>query len=676
LPKKEKKKAVLDEKQVKSEKALRDLIERNLRKEIHPSTKSSIDFIDKVLQDAIDSGMSFDLRDMRTRVLAFAMNSSNQADYCIAKMKKMVFFSEDRISAIDDKSDKPLVIFDVEVFPNLVYIGYKKVGDEETFGLINPRPSDVEQLMFGSRLIGFNNRKYDNHILFAIFLGWSNQEIFNLSSRLVTNNDDNRGFGEAYGISYADIFDFSSEKKGLKKWMYELGLPHKELPYPWDQPVPEELWPEVFSYCNNDVRGTEALWFARQPDFAARQIMAELSGLTVNDTTRQHAIRIIFGSDMRNKNPSSYLRYTDLREMFPGYDFDQFRPEKSLYMGEEVGEGGYVYAEPGIYHNVAHLDVASMHPTSIIELNLFGPYTERYAALKQARIDIKTGNFDDARKLFDGKLAPFLENTEDKEAMKQLSNALKIVLNSVYGYTSATFDNPFRDLRNKDNIVAKRGALFMITLKHAVQDLGYKVIHIKTDSIKIADADDEIVEFVMDFGKRYGYDFELETVYEKIALINQAEYVAYDGKWEAVGARFQYPYVYKTMFTNEPTSSADFFELKAVQKAAIYLDTLGDGNVDTMAFLGRVTLVTPVRYGGGDLYRVGDDGKLSHVSGTQGYKWLPIDAIERNPEEWVSDMDYFEMKLREAAEEIIRVSPVGEGEYMWREFVPPEVMPF
>jgi hypothetical protein len=37
----------------------------------------------------------------------------------------------------------------------------------------------------------------------------------------------------------------------------------------------------------------------------------------------------------------------------------------------------------------------------------------------------------------------------------------------VYGLTSAHFPNMFKDNRNVDNIVAKRGALFMIDLKHA-----------------------------------------------------------------------------------------------------------------------------------------------------------------------------------------------------------------
>ena len=54
----------------------------------------------------------------------------------------------------------------------------------------------------------------------------------------------------------------------------------------------------------------------------------------------------------------------------PGY---QYKNGKSTYRGIEVGEGGYVEAQHGIHHNVALLDVASMHPTSTIAECLFGP---------------------------------------------------------------------------------------------------------------------------------------------------------------------------------------------------------------------------------------------------------------------------------------------------------------
>jgi hypothetical protein len=100
-------------------------------------------------------------------------------------------------------------------------------------------------------------------------------------------------------------------------------------------------------------------------------------------------------------------------------------------------------------------------------LNLFGPYTKNFSDLKQARVYIKRGELDKARQMLDGRLAPYLQ---DESTAEQLAYALKIVINTVYGLTSAKFDNPFHDIRNIDNIVAKRGALFMIDLKLAIQE--------------------------------------------------------------------------------------------------------------------------------------------------------------------------------------------------------------
>lgn len=71
-----------------------------------------------------------------------------------------------------------------------------------------------------------------------------------------------------------------------------------------------------------------------------------------------------------------------------------------------------------------------------------------------ARIAIKHKDFDKARKMLGGALAKYLT---DEDSAADLAQALKIAINSVYGLTSATFENPFRDVRNKDNIVAKRG---------------------------------------------------------------------------------------------------------------------------------------------------------------------------------------------------------------------------
>jgi hypothetical protein len=156
------------------------------------------------------------------------------------------------------------------------------------------------------------------------------------------------------------------------------------------------------------------------------------------------------------------------------------------------------------------------------------------------------------------------------------------VINQVYGLTSAKFDNPFRDMRNVDNIVAKRGALFMIDLKRALQEKGVSVVHIKTDSVKIPDATPEIIKFVTEFGAKYGYEFEHEETYDKFCLVNDAVYVAGiqtvpweeghpEVHWTAVGAQFQHPYVFKTLFSGEELIFEDYCEARSVVKGTMYL---------------------------------------------------------------------------------------------------------
>lgn len=645
LPFKEKK-AMLEPKVLQSEKGLRELIARNLRKEVHPGTKPSIDFIEHILDEANQAGIVYDVTDLRPKIMAFANNSSNQALACLKIVQKMKFKSEERFDegVQTTPKDERIVVFDCEVFPNLFVVCWKYKGSDTVVRMINPSGTDVEGL-FQYKLVGFNCRGYDNHILWGRYMGYDNLQLYELSKKIIEGNQGAK-FAQAYNLSYADIYDFSSKRQSLKKFEIEMGIRHMELDLPWDEPVDPSLWPKVVEYCVNDVNAAEAVFDERKQDFVARQILAELSGLTINDTTQMHTAKIVFEND---RNPQELFNYTDLSKEFPGYVYDF---GKSTYRDELVGEGGYVYAEPGMYENVAVLDIASMHPTSIVQLDLFGKYTGNFADLKATRIAIKNKRYDEARKMLGGKLSPYLVDEENAAA---LSYALKIVINIVYGLTAAKFDNPFRDKRNVDNIVAKRGALFMIDLKNAVQKRGFLVVHIKTDSIKIPNATPEIIEFVTEFGKKYGYDFDFEGTYDKFLLVNDAVYIArqsgldeatYDengnpvyksfgGKWTAVGAQFQHPVVFKALFSEEAIKFDDLCETKQVSPpSAIYLDFNESEATPSMPykgmhFVGRIGTFVPVHksVGGAKLVRLRDE-KITNVGGAKGYLWLESEMVK------------------------------------------------
>lgn len=715
---------------IKNDKMLRSVLKKHLNKEIMGNTAPSVQMIKKCLDKAYEAGWSYDVSDMKNAVFALAASSSNQADECLKLVGGMKFKSEEASETSNESDTEDLVFYDCEVFPNLFLVNYKFAGEgKPVVRLINPKPTEIENLL-KFRLVDFNGRRYDRHILYARLMGYTNEQLYNLSQKIINSpkGEQNKAFfGEAYNLGYTDVYDFSTVKQSLKKWEIELGIHHQELGLPWDSPVPEELWQKVAEYCDNDVIATEAVFNARKADFIARQIQVDLvkllhgiTNVTVNDTTNTLSKRIIFGN---NKSPQSVFNYRDLskpvgsdryeeyrRKFGDDYDFRVFDAEglplyrsyvpgeklpagysilpffkgytfefgKSVYLYETIGEGGRVYSEPGMYGNVWDGDIASQHPHSIIFECLFGPeFTKRFEEIVKARVAIKHKDFETAGKLLGGALKPYL----NEEQAADLAQALKIVINSIYGLTSASFVNEFRDPRNKDNIVAKRGALFMTLLKREVQKRGYTVCHIKTDSIKIPDATPEIIEFVTKFGKEYGYTFETEANFDKFCLVNDAVYIAkfkdgkHAGEWTATGKQFAVPYVFKTLFSKEPIVSNDLCETFSV-KSALYLDMneklpdvtahenefnkledkykkgkLSDTTFEEecarlrplideghkYVFIGKVGQFTPIKPGkGGGLLMREQNGKYYAATGTTGYRWLESEMIFKPTDETTS----------------------------------------
>ena len=248
----------------------------------------------------------------------------------------------------------------------------------------------------------------------------------------------------------------------------------------------------------------------------------------------------------------------------------------------------------------------------------------------------------------------------------------------------------------------------MIDLRHAVEEQGYKVIHVKTDSIKIANPDDYILNFIVERGKRYGYNFEVEHIFDRICLVNNAVYIAKladddpedPGKWTATGAQFAVPYVFKTLFSKEPIQFNDMCETKNSAVGPIYLDmnesypdvtaeekqfknleskykkgelsdTLFENECASLRerieaghnyiFVGKVGLFCPIKPGcGGGTLVCKRDEKYSAVTGTKGYRWLESEIVKQNGKEDDIDKSYYNKLVDDA------VSTISEfGDIEW-----------
>lgn len=789
LPRREKGK-VINYGTIANEDHLRALIKKAIRRQIGISTedykngvrahtKPMIDFIAHILEEAYASGMAYDVDDLRMAVFQFAASSTNQSLYCTDVISGLPFKSSDDTFTPRESNHKYKVIFDTEVFPNLFLINYKIVGDPYIHRLINPSAIEVAELIENPNfdLIGFNCRHYDNHIMYAAaYRNAAPKDLYNLSQRIIVEKDSTAFFSEAYNISYTDIWDFATNKQSLKKWEVELGIHHKELGLPWDQPVPEDKWEEVSAYCDNDVVSTEAVWLHLQDEFKAREILVDLvksfQGINacVNDPTNTLTKRLIFGS---NRSPQSAFNYRFLGEKpthgtpmsyveaekialdiftnvykasgnnlksaieyvnekiaseelipwWPGYTFHvQYGPNDFVanissydevialirsgipvnsqistdkkwstyreYNGSDeiiideatgkkkkgrkvIGEGGLVFSIPGMYEGIKTQDSASHHPHSMYRERIFGEYTDVMWDLVKARLYIKHEDYESAGKLFNGALKPYLTNKADA---KGLSKALKIAINSIYGLTSARFLNEFRDPRNIDNIVAKRGALYMVDLKNFIESLGFKVVHVKTDSIKVADITEDLIALIRIHAALYGYEFETEEEYDKFCLVNDAAYIAQhpDGTWEAKGDEFLQKYTYKTLFTKEKVEFEDLCVVKEVKKGAIYIDFGTEENKD-LKFVGRVGEFMPVKDVGGKLTCINGD-RVSAVSGTKGYLWLESEYVKGlGDDKWkdMVDISFFN-EMADATKEKLCVY----GDFEWfvsgSPYVPPE----
>lgn len=215
----------------------------------------------------------------------------------------------------------------------------------------------------------------------------------------------------------------------------------------------------------------------------------------------------------------------------------------------------------------------------------------------------------------------------------------------------------------------------MIDLKHVVEEKGFNVAHIKTDSIKIPDATHEIIQFVMDFGLKYGYEFEHEATYDKLCLVNDAVYIAKHatkekcerlygyipkknkknpGKWTATGTQFAVPYIFKKLFSKEDIVFDDLCETKSVT-SSLYLDMNEPFSEDEHIyhFVGKVGQFCPIKHGcqGGVLLRE-KDGKYYAATGSKGYRWLESETVKELGKEKDIDRSYYDKMVDVATEAI------------------------
>ncbi|MBW8383103.1 MAG: hypothetical protein K0M69_11360 [Youngiibacter sp.] len=152
--------------------------------------------------------------------------------------------------------------------------------------------------------------------------------------------------------------------------------------------------------------------------------------------------------------------------------------------------------------NVKVLDVASMYPSIIINLQVLGPATSLYKELKDKRIKVKHSD-------------------------KALSDALKLVLNSVYGNLKNQYsllNNP-----NASITVCTYGQIALYTLCKALSQVA-DIININTDGVIFSTDTDDYKKIAKEWEKEFNLTLEEDT-YDLFIQKDVNNYIAVKGEY-------------------------------------------------------------------------------------------------------------------------------------------------
>jgi hypothetical protein len=397
-----------------------------------------------------------------------------------------------RVNRMDD-----LLFYDIECYTFDSFVILKDIDRNSKLFHDKNGFEGLAAFIKGKTLVGYNNYFYDDHILCAMMDGWSQAQIKELNDRIIGGEKQkpkNR-FRSLDCFQQIDV-GFPS----LKKIEGNRGKMILESSVPFDLPRPMEKneYREAVDYCSYDVDNTIEIYQMRVNSyFAPKDSLVKMVG---EKALRWNTTTLSANAILGNK---TLPKWSDIR--LNGEDFSDLSmldlvPEDVVKLwssGKKVGEskGKVVIEEFGCsiefgfgglhgvnktqrkVKNVKLLDVRSMYPSIILIINALGEFSKRYKEILDERVRVK--HLD-----------------------KILSDALKLILNSVYG----NLNNQYSSLYNPKGAlsVCIYGQIALYTLCKRLAAHGHTIININTDGVGFVpnphhDYTDVWKEFEQDF---------------------------------------------------------------------------------------------------------------------------------------------------------------------------------
>lgn len=396
-------------------------------------------------------------------------------------------------------NDKDLLFYDVEVFKDDSLVVFKDITGMTVGKFWNNRsrktiedPSGFEgvvELIEGKTLVGFNNYGYDDYILTSMMSPTLSMQdiIYAHNNSIIRRGGVNRKVDPRI-TSIDTMQQISVSHPSLKQIEGNMGrsIVETSVSFNIDRPLTDAERAETEKYCEYDVLSTIEVYKLRKKSyFETKESLLEMLPDDVSKdrarrwNTTTLSTRILLGNKQTqhwgaHRVPEKLWRNvdgipSDLWDMWeelltPEHILDKGRNTTFQAFGCVIvaGIGGLhgAPAKPARYGKIKLADVGSMYPSIICSLNALEDATATYDGIRQERLRIK-------------------------HVDKVKANALKLILNSVYGLFKAehsNLNNPWASAT-----VCVYGMLAIFTLSRELYEAGYKLVNINTDGVAFED---------------------------------------------------------------------------------------------------------------------------------------------------------------------------------------------
>lgn len=449
-------------------------------------------------------------------------------------------------------------IYDIEVFLKDWIIVFKELTTGVRTIVHNDNEAVMEFMRNSPILCGFNNKHYDNHVLKAILLDMTPEEIKQINDLIIVDglNGWEIPMLKDSGIWFEsfDLMDDTQQGTSLKSIEAHLGIPieETEVDFNLDRRLTEQEVKDTIAYCSYDVDATEKLFYMREAYLANKLKLGRLKGL--KDTkalymTNARLTATYLGAKQPRKPWTDERDYQYpkelLREYIPQEVFDFFDKLHDPKVPDSELFGGF--DEEGKKLNGASIDImVGVCPTTIAFGGIHGAiptYTEEATETRSIRnkdvasyypsLMVKRGYC--SRNMAD---PDFFNETlqtrfkAKKAGDKETANALKLVLNTTYGAmlngkNGVAYNDLYDPLQGRS--VCITGQLFLLELsEHLVRECPtLKIIQLNTDGIMVSlDNSDEPKwqEITQEWQDRTGFALE-EDFIKKIVQKDVNNYI-------------------------------------------------------------------------------------------------------------------------------------------------------